>query len=610
MKKRTGIKQISIRLFNRTLHMTKRMLALIIAIMIIPVSAGLTLYTIHSALTMEEEILRTMQVTVSIGKDNLDYRMGQWEESSMAILTSVYPYLNSAADVEEQMNEYREMTRLLNEYKGKNMITKLRLYVPDSKLYSSQNYTFYSLEELIRTTEFEDDNFKPNSGTYWLETYDIVLTFGEKSVQVMSCATAVSSAKNFERLIGALFVDISVPLLNEMLSSSISADEEMFLVNQEGIVLSHSDSSKVGLDAFSTNNLPDFANESSGYLKSTIDNEEHLLVYTRLDTTNWYLVLTEPRSRVFSSGIFSLDMFRLFTILFILVSFVIGLIMIYNIVIKSTLHRINSAINSMNTDGFKTIQQLSGEVDIIHSEGQTDTLATLEKNTNRMVMAIKALLDREYKNEIAVRDYHMKALQAQINPHFLYNTLDVIKWMIFENEQKDSVWMVNALSRYFQLSISKGRDTVRIQEEIELTKTYLGIMQRRFKDVFTTKFDIAAEVNDFLIPKLSLQPIVENALLHGVLYSEKKELVLSISARLEAEKVIIRIEDNGDGMDEVRLRAIQDGTESGKSYGLSNVKSRLVLYGAGTDGFEISSETGQGTTVVLRIPIKRQDGQS
>lgn len=595
---------ISIRLFKNKINLSVRMIVLSLAVMILPITASLVLYSSLSASTMEREIFRNMQVSVEQGKNNLDYRMDQTEESAMAILTTVYPYLNSEATVEEQLDEYREMTRLLNEYKGKYMISKLRLYVSGNKLYSTQNDTFYSLDALYPVAGEAGLPNSAKSGTSWLETHDITMSFGEKPTPVISCQTAVSGYADYEQVVGVIFLDIGIAQINKMLSSGLSDGEFLYLVNSSGIVLSHPDDAEVGQRAFPEDLLPDFKNASTGNATMTLNGQELLLSYTKLESADWYLVMTVPRSRIFSAGFFSLDMIRLVIMLVIVLSFLASLIMIYKMVVQSTLLRINSAINTLENEGLEPIARKQGTVTLINHKNKPSSLITLEKNANRMVMTIKALLDRQYQNQLAVRDYHMQALQAQINPHFLYNTLDVIKWLIIDNEKDDSIWMVNALSRYFQLSLSGGRDIVRIKEEISLTKTYIGIMQRRFKNVFTAEFNVDQAAEECLIPKLSLQPIIENALLHGILYSEKPDQVLSIRVTREADNIIIIVEDNGNGIDEATLQTIRDGSSTGKSYGLSNVRGRLELFGAGEDGLEISSKKDIGTCVSLKFPAK------
>ncbi len=523
----------------------------------------------------------------------------------MAILGSVYSYLNSAATFDQQMDEFNDMTRLLTGYKGSNMISKLRLYVPGNKRYSNQNDTFFSLDSLIKSGNLLELDNAVQKGTQWLEPHDLVMTFGDAPVTVVSCETAVSSSINYEQVIGVLFLDLKVAQFNQVLSSGISQDELLFLVNGAGNILMHPDQSKIGQQAFPNLEQPAFPPSSAGNATIEIDGVKTMLVYTKLDSNDWYVVMTMPWSRILSAGIFSLDMIRLSIMLVIVLSFFFSLILIYKMVVESTLLRINNAIDTLQNEGIEPIERQQGTVTLINHKNKPSSLATLEKNANRMVMTIKALLDHQYKDQLAVRDFQMQALQAQINPHFLYNTLDVIKWMIIDNEKDDSVWMVNALSKYFRLSISKGRDIVQIQEEISLTQTYLGIMQKRFKNIFTTEFDVDPDLNECLIPKLSLQPVIENALLHGILYSEKPNQVLTIRVLREGNQIAISVEDNGNGINEETLQSIRDGNIAGKSYGLSNVRARLELFGADpASGFEIHAKEGIGTCVTLRFPVK------
>lgn len=128
-------------------------------------------------------------------------------------------------------------------------------------------------------------------------------------------------------------------------------------------------------------------------------------------------------------------------------------------------------------------------------------LITLERDTEQIVRSIAAVVDARYRDRLAISEYQMESLQAQIKPHFLYNTLDVIKWMILDKNPDDSVWMVNALSRYLRMSINKGEAIVPLSDELDLTRTYLGIMQKRFSHQFEVEYDLDQAAMECLIPK-------------------------------------------------------------------------------------------------------------
>lgn len=599
---------ISIRLLNSTtLRASRRMVLLCVAVIVVPISLCLVIYSLYSASTMEKEIFRNMLVTVEQGKNNIDFRMEQIEGNALSILSTVYPYLNSDAPEAEQLQEYNEVKRLLAEYQDKPMVAKIRLYVPPDKRYSRQGDIFYSLDELLAQYKDQDEATQALRGTQWIKPHTEALKFGDPPVQVLSCQTSITSTTNYEHVVGSMFIDVRVADFGAVLSAGIGEDEALFLVSREGRVLCHPDAGKIGTQPFPIEDGVDGPAEPSGSRSVQVDGAETLLVYTRLDATDWYLVMTVPRSEVYSTGFFTLDMVRIAIILVIIISFVVALAITYQIVMESTLLRINRAINELNTEGLSMAQKQveKGPVAFVGRGNKVSSLATLERNANRMVLTIKSLLDIQYRNEIAVRDYQMQALQAQINPHFLYNTLDIIKWMIADGKKNDSIWMVNSLSRYFQLSLNKGRDIVRIEEEIGLTKTYVGIMQKRFEDVFEVKYLLDPNAADCLIPKLSLQPLVENALLHGILYSEKPERWLYVCVFREGDEVCVEICDSGNGMDEATLQAIRDNRTSQASYGISNVRKRLELFGAEPEGFGVISSRENGTCVTLRLPARQ-----
>ena len=603
----------STHLFNgpvRPADTTRRALAICLTVMCVPIVLCLIFYGFYSVRIMEREIYRNMQMTVEQGKNNLDYRMKQVEKNSRSILTTIYPYLNSQAYIDVQLQEYEEMMRIFSDYRNDGTISKLRLYVSSGKIYSAQNDTFYSMDVL--TDDIDTDIEWMSSGTHWQETHEITVQFGSEPIHAISCVSAVSSAIRYDQLAGVMFLDLDVTQFNDMLSAGIKEGEALFVVNREGTVLIHLDASMIGTRPFQEEESFTQLVAQTGSVD--LDGERNLMVATQLNLADWYLVMTVPARNVYAYGGYSLDMTRLFIILGIVALLLGALVITYSIIVRNTVMHINQVIgNTVNTllhDGLEPIEQ-EALTPTPASSGQK-ALTVLEHNTDIMVSIITRLLERRYQDQIAVRDFQMKALQQQINPHFLYNTLDIIKWMIADGKNEDSIWMINALSRYFQLSLSSGRDIVCIDEEIRLTRTYIGIMQRRFKDVFTAEFDVESEASSCLIPKLSLQPIIENALLHGILYAQKPEKFICVRVMRENDQIIIDVEDNGNGIDPETLENIRHtGGSTGKgSYGLSNVIQRLHLFGADENGFEINSRKGIGTCVTLKFPVHEEEKAS
>jgi two-component system sensor histidine kinase YesM len=246
------------------------------------------------------------------------------------------------------------------------------------------------------------------------------------------------------------------------------------------------------------------------------------------------------------------------------------------------------------------------DIDIDIDAQSEDEVKRLSKAFNMMVKRIQNLMEQIISEQEAKRKSELKALQAQINPHFLYNTLDSIVWM---NENKDYAGvttMVVALSQFFRISISRGKELIPVSDEIEHIKSYLTIQKIRYKNKFTFNIDAQPEALGYKTLKLILQPIVENAIYHGVeqLYDEG---IINIRVSVEGETVLFQVIDNGYGIKPDILKNILNRKDGSKSdhggVGLKNVNERIKLFFGELYGIEIFSTLDVGTTVNIRIPI-------
>ena len=220
----------------------------------------------------------------------------------------------------------------------------------------------------------------------------------------------------------------------------------------------------------------------------------------------------------------------------------------------------------------------------------------------------KPIEEQVKEEQKLLRKAEFDLLQSQINPHFLYNTLDAIVWSAEAGNQKQVVSMVGNLSDFFRLSLNKGKENVLIREELQHVRSYLEIQHIRYQDILTYEIDIPEEMNEYRIPKLTVQPIVENALYHGI-KNKRGGGKITIYAEEKRDHFTIVVEDTGKGMDEERLRqvrkAIRDGTpEKNVVYGLYNVNERIRLnFGEGY-GIHLESVLNKGTRVRIRLPKK------
>ena len=233
----------------------------------------------------------------------------------------------------------------------------------------------------------------------------------------------------------------------------------------------------------------------------------------------------------------------------------------------------------------------------------------LSESFSHMVVKIQHLMETVRREEINLRKTELKALQAQINPHFLYNTLDSIAWMCEQGRNDEAVQMVNALAQLFRISISRGHELIPIRSELRHAESYLKIQKHRYKNQFSYRFDVDESCLDFLCNKITLQPIIENAIYHGINgLVDEGEIVITL--RAEGQDVVFTVADNGVGMEEEQIQAIlRKECSDHTGIGIKNVNDRLKIYFGEGYGITIDSEPDVGTTVTIRMPQVREEGE-
>ena len=243
--------------------------------------------------------------------------------------------------------------------------------------------------------------------------------------------------------------------------------------------------------------------------------------------------------------------------------------------------------------------------------GGTREVQELSDSFEHMVLRIQELMTTVREEEINLRKTELKALQAQINPHFLYNTLDSIAWMCEQGRNADAVRMVHALARLFRISISRGHELIPIAKEIEHAESYLQIQMYRYKNQFTYDFDVDPDCLGYYCNKITLQPIIENAINHGLdlMVDEGR---IDVLVRQDGDDIVFSVRDNGVGMSEEQIEAImQHGPTDRTGIGIKNVNDRLKIYFGKSYGLHITSEPDVGTCVEIRMPkIKEGDHET
>lgn len=247
----------------------------------------------------------------------------------------------------------------------------------------------------------------------------------------------------------------------------------------------------------------------------------------------------------------------------------------------------------------------------VRSDVQTgDEVGVLSDSLNTMIDKINGLLEQVTKEQIRLRKAEFELLQSQINPHFLYNTLDAIIWLAEAGEQKKVVSMVRSLSEFFRTSLNRGKDIIPLKEEVLHVRSYLEIQQVRYQDILNYKIDMPEELDRYLIPKITIQPLVENALYHGI-KNKRGSGNIQIHGKQQDGMLVIEISDDGIGISKERLWQVNDGIQkkvlTGKDiYGLYNVNERIRLNFGEKYGIRVQSIYGEGTVVQILLPCMEE----
>lgn len=252
----------------------------------------------------------------------------------------------------------------------------------------------------------------------------------------------------------------------------------------------------------------------------------------------------------------------------------------------------------MLTENMDQVNHGSREVTV--TSDAEDEVGVLIRSFRRMMGEIDRLISEVYENKIALKEFELKALTAQINPHFLYNSLSIINWMAIKSGQKEISKVTLDLSTFYRTALSKGEDMVTVENCIRNIEAYLSIQLVMHDNDFTVEWKIDPQVKAEKVPKLILQPVVENALEHGLDVKEEGDKILQLSFLDAEDVVLLRVEDNGMGMEQSVAESLV--TYQAEGYGLKNVNDRICLLYGEEYKIRITSSVGKGTVVEMRIP--------
>ncbi len=395
---------------------------------------------------------------------------------------------------------------------------------------------------------------------------------------------------------GILLIDIRYGSLQQILENIILGSEGyLYMVDGSGELIYHPKMQLIET-GWATENIAAATGYRDGSYREEYEGEMRNINVKFVGYTGWKLLSVTPEKGLSLSNL----KMRLFVV-FVVASFLLALVLI------------NAFISSRITDPIQELEKSvnaieAGELDAKVYTGGSYEIQHLGRSIGEMAKRIKTLMQDIVTEHESKRKSEFDTLQSQINPHFLYNTLDIIVWMI-ENEQKqEAVKVVTALARFFRISLSKGKSIIPVRDELEHVRNYLMIQQMRFKNKFTYVIEAGEDVMELACLKLLLQPLVENAIYHGMEFMDGDGEIRVRVFRRE-DSLWFEISDNGLGMTKEQAEGLltekpQVRSGKGSGIGVKNVNERIKLYFGKPYGLLIESEPDEGTVIRIHLPAQ------
>ncbi len=393
---------------------------------------------------------------------------------------------------------------------------------------------------------------------------------------------------------GVLLVDMNYAVIEEMMEAvnNNPSEQYVYLMDNSGSIIYHPMLMQISAGLIKENNLQ-AASYDDGSHKEIFEGSERIVTVDTMSYTGWKLVSVIPTSNSYMG----MKDIRYFVMMVISITLLAMLILNRLVARRVTrpLIRLNDSIRDIEMGKADPSVYIGGPSEVEHL-GRT--LRDSYDQINELMRDMVASQEEKRKAEL-------DALQSQINPHFLYNTLDSIVWMIEGEKYNEAVFMITQLASLFRVSLSSGKTIIPIGDEIRHASNYMNIQKVRFKDAFSVEFDIDEEIKNYCTVKLIVQPILENAVYYGVKDMEDGEIVVK-GFKGDDGDIYITVSDNGFGMSSSQTELLlTDDTrvrKKGSGVGLINVQRRIQLRFGQEYGLKIESEPDEGTTVTIHLP--------
>ncbi|WMJ90705.1 sensor histidine kinase [Anaerocolumna sp. MB42-C2] len=492
----------------------------------------------------------------------------------------------------KQYREYWKLDEIIASIDLSNGLYNCALYVPDAMLYSNNNYHFFPLSKLPDNIDWKRFSLDKGGVLYFSDIQTVLAGNSKKPEKQVALLKMIYDTGDIQCVAR---VGVAIEELEKILRNfDITQKGFSYLVNSRGKIIASSSQEEEEY-------IP-LLEEEHKDIKETLGwedvhfkgNGNYLLRRQTIKEAGWTLVSMIEKADFYHERNVVLQVFVLFvTLIFPAIVYISYSLARYY---SKRLTKLSSQMIQVQNGNWSLIDEV---------EESEDEIGRLFDQFKYMTKELRILMLNQYRLGQSVKSAELRALQAQINPHFLYNTLDLINWEARDHGAEEIVTIVQSLSKFYRISLNKGRQIVKIADEIEHIKAYVKIENYHFENAIFLNIDANSDILELGCINIILQPLVENAIMHGIAKSNTiKECHINIEIVREAEDIVFHISDDGRGMTEEQLSQIlqKNTTKAAHGYGAQNINFRIKLYYGEAYGISYKSNPGEGTCVTVRIP--------
>ena len=537
--------------------------------------------------TLERQVLSDSQKLIGQVEINLNTYLRSMMRSSDAV------YYNVIKKVDFDKDDISRELSLLYEANKDNLVS-IACFTRDGELLGAAPVG--SLKKNVNITTqswFEDASDKMENLHFSdLHVQNIFENKSGRYYWVVSLSRGVELTNDGKMSGGILLVDMNFSGIQQLFTE-VNNDGKgyVYLIGRDGEIIYHPRQNLIFSNIIQENNQT-ASTYDEGVHNEEFQGEQRVVVVKTVGYTGWKIVSVVSKESLFSD----LNQTRMMALLNLVLAIFLMIFVNQYVAVRITdpLKKLEKSIQGIEMKQ-QPVVYIGGPPEIQH----------LGLTIRFMVEELQELTDKMVKEQEEKRKNELDALQSQINPHFLYNTLDSIMWMIESERYEDAVSMVQALGRLLRISLSRGKNVISVGDELQHARSYLAIQKYRYKNKFTSYFEVEPDIEQYKTIKLVIQPLIENAIYYGMEYMDG-EGEIHIRAYTREQDLYLEVEDNGPGMPEEQVEHLLTGGEKarqkGSGIGLKNVNQRIQLYFGTQYGLEIESEPDEGTVVRIHIP--------